>query len=272
MVSELLRWGAARLRDLPEPGREARRALALACGANGVLPPKLSPLEAGRYRRLVEARARGIPWPALEGTTAFLDFEVFVPPGVFIPRPETEELAELACRVWRELPGHPRALDWGTGSGVLALALARARPDGEVWAVDASRRAVAATRRNAQRLGVRLHVRRSPSFSCVPGQFHLIVANPPYVPSSCIPLLPADVKNFDPKRALDGGPDGLRWIRELLGRGPDHLVPGGFLLMEIGRDQRERVLRLAQTAGLWVEARVLPDLSGKPRFFWGRRC
>lgn len=271
-VLGLLRWAAERLRNLPEPAREARRALALACGANGTLPGKLSPFEVGRFRRIVEARACGVPWPALEGTTAFLDFEVLVPPGVFIPRPETEELGELALKVWQDLPGSARALDWGTGSGVLALALAKAKPEAEVWAVDISSRAVAAARRNAQRLGVRLHVRRSQSFSHVTGKFHLIVANPPYVPTPLIPHLPAEVRNWEPRRALDGGADGLHWIRELLFRGPEFLLPGGLLLMEIGHDQKEAVLRLAQAAGLWAEARVLPDLSGKPRFFWGRRC
>lgn len=252
--------------------REARRALVLACGADGLLPERLSPFEAGRFRRLVEARARGLPWPVLEGSTAFLDFEVLVPPGVFVPRPETEELAELALRVWRELPGRPRALDWGTGTGVLALALAKARPEAEVWALDVSARAVATARRNAQRLGLRLRVLRSPSFARVSEKFHLIVANPPYVPTPQIPALPKDVRACDPRRALDGGPDGLRWIRELLERGPEFLFPGGFLLMEIGHDQGRAVLDLAGRVGAWAEARILRDLSGKPRFFWGRRC
>ncbi len=268
----LLRWAAARLREWPEPAREARRALSLACGANGVLPTQLTPWEVCRFRRIVEARARGVPWPALEGTTAFLDFEVLVPPGVFIPRPETEELGELALQVWRDLPDSARALDWGTGTGVLALALARARPEAEVWALDVSRRAVAAAGRNAQRLGVRLHLLRSQSFARVQGAFHLIVANPPYVPTPHLSRLPADVKHQDPRRALDGGPDGLRWIRELIVHGPRFLLPGGYLLMEIGPDQGGAVLRLAKAVGLWSEARVLPDLSGQPRFFWGRRC
>lgn len=221
---------------------------------------------------MVEARARGLPWPALEGTTAFLDFEVLVPPGVFVPRPETEELAELALRVWREFPDRPRALDWGTGTGVLALALAKARPEAEVWALDVSARAVAAARRNAQRLGLPLKVLRSQSFARVSGKFHLIVANPPYVPTPQLPSLPREVRICDPRGALDGGPDGLRWIRELLEQSPDFLYPGGFLLMEIGHDQGEAVLKRAAQAGAWAEARVLRDLSGKPRFFWGRRC
>ncbi|MEN3010060.1 MAG: peptide chain release factor N(5)-glutamine methyltransferase [Candidatus Bipolaricaulaceae bacterium] len=271
-TEELLRWGAARLRDLADPGREARRALALACGADGLLPERLGPYEVQRFRRLVEARARGLPWPALEGSTAFLDFEVLVPPGVFVPRPETEELAELALRIWRDLPGSPRALDWGTGTGVLALALARARPTAEVWALDVSARAVAAARRNAQRLGLRLHLLRSHGFARVPGKFQLIVANPPYVPTAQLARLPRDVRAVDPRRALDGGPDGLRWIRALLRESPEFLTPEGFLLMEIGHDQGEAVLRLAHAAGAWKEARVLRDLAGRPRFFWGQRC
>lgn len=271
-VSELLAWAKSKLSGKADPAREARRALALATGEDLLARERLSPFERGRFRRIVEARARGVPWPALEGTTGFLDFEVLVPPGVFIPRPETEELGELAIREFRKAPPFPRALDIGTGTGVLAIALARARPDGEVWAVDISPKAIRAARRNAERLGVRLVLRRSDLFSGVEGKFHLIVANPPYVGEEELAKLPKEVRAFDPRRALDGGKDGLALALRIVGEAPDYLWPGGVLLLEIGPKQKEALLRVAWDSGKWAEALVLPDLSGRPRFFLGRRC
>jgi len=272
-VSELLAWAKRKLAGNADPVREARRALSLATG-KGPLPPgeRLSPFERGRFRRIVEARARGVPWPLLEGITDFLDFEVLVPPGVFIPRPETEELAELAVREFRKAPPSPRALDIGTGTGVLAIALARARPDGEVWAVDISPKALRAARRNAERLGVKIELRRSDLFSRVEGKFHLIVANPPYVAEEELSKLPREVRAFDPRRALDGGKDGLALASRIVEEAPNHLEPHGVLLLEISPEQKEALLRLARDMGKWGEVLVLSDLSGRPRFFLGRRC
>ncbi|MGB9861319.1 MAG: peptide chain release factor N(5)-glutamine methyltransferase, partial [Candidatus Bipolaricaulaceae bacterium] len=200
------------------------------------------------------------------------DFEVLVPPGVFIPRPETEGLGELAVREFRKAPPSPRALDIGTGTGVLAIALARARPDGEVWAVDISPKALRAARRNAERLGVKIELRRSDLFSRVEGKFHLIVANPPYVAEEELSKLPREVRAFDPRRALDGGKDGLALASRIVEEAPNHLEPHGVLLLEISPEQKEALLRLARDMGKWGELLVLSDLSGRPRFFLGRRC
>ncbi|MBC7318239.1 peptide chain release factor N(5)-glutamine methyltransferase [Candidatus Bipolaricaulota bacterium] len=272
-VGELLDWAREKLAHFPEPLREARQALLLATGERHLeRNERLSPFTRGRFRRIVEARARGVPWPVLEGVTGFLDFEVLVPPGVFIPRPETEELAELAVTEFQKAPKGARALDIGTGTGVLAIALARARPDGEVWAVDISSRALRAARRNAQRLGVKIKVRRSNLFSAVEGKFHLIVANPPYVAKEAWKTLPSDVRNFDPKAALDGGKNGLYFLTRLVREAPDFLVSGGVLLLELAPSQGERVLAEAESTGKWRECSVLPDLSGRPRFFRGYRC
>ncbi len=271
-VGEYLRWAKEKLKN-GDPLREARKALFLATG-EFAFPEKarLTPWERARFRRIVEARARGVPWPVLEGVTGFLDFEVLVPPGVFIPRPETEELAELAIQFFHEFPHSPRALDMGTGTGVLAIALAKARPDAEVWAVDKSFRALRAAKRNAQRLGVTLHLLRSDGFSQVSGKFHLIVANPPYVSQEEWRKLPKEVRNFDPRLALEGGKDGLSFVRRIFRESPDFLLPGGMLLLEIAPSQKDAVLHLAQASGAWAETRVYPDLSGKDRFFVGRRC
>ena len=257
---------------VPTPEREARHLFLLAGGEVEADPWAEVPCGVGRrYRALVEARARRVPRPLLEGETGFLDFEVRVCPGVFVPRPETEELAERAVALLRALPPSPRALDLGTGTGALAIALARARPDAWVLAVDASPRAVACARRNVGRLGLagRVEVRRSDWFSEVSGRFDLLVSNPPYVARGELGALEPEVRRYEPRRALDGGEDGLDAVRTILAGAPEHVVPGGMVLLEIGHGQGEAVLRLARGA-LWAEARIEPDLSGRERFFIGR--
>ncbi|MCR4391262.1 MAG: peptide chain release factor N(5)-glutamine methyltransferase [Candidatus Acetothermia bacterium] len=260
---------------IPAPAREARRLLALAIGAPYLLlgPDDPVPVLAHRrYLRLLAARARRVPLPLLEGGTGFLDFEVAVRPGVFIPRPETEELAERAIRILQGFPFPPAALDLGTGTGVLAIALARARPDARVVAVDVDGRAVACARGNVRRLGLdrRIEVRRSDWFSRVSERSHLVVSNPPYVPTGDIPRLDPEVRRFEARRAVDGGPDGLSAVRALLSQVGDHLWPGGAVLVEIGHGQGTAVLQFARRCPGLVEMAVKRDLAGKERFFVGR--
>lgn len=255
------------------PVREARRLLAFAAGSSLIaMGPKVPASVGGRYRMLVEARARRVPFPLLEGRTGFLDFDVAVRPGVFVPRVETEELAERAVSALRSLPFPPCALDLGTGTGVIALAMAQARPDVAVVAVDVSPRAVACAQRNVRThgLGARIEVRRSDWFSSVPERFHLVVANPPYVARPDLAKLEPEVRRYDPWRALDGGTDGLSSIRKILAEAPRHLFAGGAVLVEIGHDQGVAILQLARAAQEWVETRVERDIAGKERFFIGR--
>ncbi len=252
---------------VPSPEREARALWVLAGGAPWEMAgPNFV---RRRYRALLAARARRVPRPLLEGEIGFLDFDVRVWPGVFIPRPETEELAERAVQLFRSLP--PRALDLGTGTGVLAIALARARPKATVLAVDRSPRALACARANVRRLGLegRIQVQNSDWFSSVEGRFGLVVSNPPYVARGDLPRLPPEVRRYEPRRALDGGEDGLDAIREILEGAPAHLFPGGWLLLEIGDGQGEVVLRFAD-GGAWAEARVERDFAGRERFFLAR--
>ena len=259
----------------PSPVREARRLFALAAGSRSASAgggDHGAWVAGRRYRLLLAARFRRVPFPMLEGETGFLDFDVAVRPGVFIPRPETEELAERAISVLLTLPPHPRVLDLGTGTGALALALARARADARVVAVDVSPRALACARRNARSLGVkdRLEVRRSDWFSSVSERFHLIVANPPYIARSDLASLDPEVREFEPRRALDGGPDGMSAICHILSQASTHLLPGGTVLVEIGGGQAREVLRFAREGLPLVETGVERDLSGKERFFIGQ--
>ena len=258
-----------------QPAREARRLLALAL----VEPfPALGPDDPlprfylRRFRSLVECRRRGVPFPLLEGRVGFLDFELKVRPGVFVPRPETEELAERAMAVARTLPPQPKALDLGTGTGALAIAMARARPDIKVLAVDRSQKALSCAAWNVRSLGLadRVELRRSSWFFAIEGKFHLIVANPPYIPRKALSKLPREVRNFDPRAALDGGEGGLRAIKHIVAHAPRYLHQGGWLLIEIGDGQGKEVMRFAQEGLGLVETEVERDLAGKERFFLAR--
>ncbi len=255
------------------PAREARRLLALAAFGEFFGPGERLPRAVrGRFSRLVEARARGVPVPVLEGRTGFLDFELKVWPGVLIPRPETEELAELAIQVAQGLPPGARALDLGTGTGALACALACAHPHLRVVAVDIDPRALACARWNVAYLGLRgrVEVRRSDWFSHVSERFHLIVSNPPYVPREELSSLPPEVRCFEARKALDGGEGGLEVAKEILRQALGYLVSGGWLLLELAPGQGEEVIRFAQATRCLVETRVKKDLAGKERFFIGR--
>jgi len=232
-----------------------------------VLPPTL----VRRFRQFLAARERGVPLAYLTGHTGFLDFELWVGPGVLIPRPETEELAELGLSL---LPaGRPvRCLDLGTGSGALALAVARAFPEASVLAVDTSTRALAYARRNVRALGLsgRVEVRRSDWYATVSGRFDLIVANPPYVRTEELATLPREIFDHEPRRALDGGPDGLCALEAVIAGLPAYLKPGGWAAIELGDGQGADAQRLANRAGLLVETSMVRDLRGKERFLQAR--
>lgn len=215
---------------------------------------------------------RGVPVPVLEGRTGFLDFELKVWPGVLVPRPETEELAERAISVARALPPGAEALDLGTGTGALAIALARACRHLRVLAVDIDPRALSCARWNAACHGLedRLEVRRSDWFSRIRESFHLIVANPPYVAREELARLPREVRKFESRRALDGGTRGLEAPMRVLAGAATHLRPGGWFLMEIAPSQAGELLRFANRHTTLVETWVEKDLAGKERFLIGR--
>ncbi|QAA77024.1 MAG: Peptide chain release factor N(5)-glutamine methyltransferase [Candidatus Bipolaricaulis sibiricus] len=255
--------------------RESRRLFALAAGSAGGVLDLTGPVPSAirrRYWVLVGARRRRVPVPLLEGETGFLDFDLRTRPGVFVPRPETEELADRARSVLSSLPPQPRVLDLGTGTGALAIALARQRADASVVAVDVSPRALSCARRNVRLHGLqdRVEVRRSDWFANVPETFHVIVGNPPYVRRGDLRALEPEVGRYEPLRALDGGWDGLAAIREIVASAPAHLFSGGTLLLEIGAGQGATVLEFAGQVPGWVETSVERDWSNRERFFRGR--
>jgi len=248
-----------------------------------ILEPRrrLTQAEFGRYLALLERRERREPLAYLLGTREFWSLPLAVSSGVLIPRPETETLVEAALAACAEVspPASDRhvILDLCTGTGAIAIALARELPEARVFATDISRRALRIARTNAEAHGVadRVIFLRGNLWRALDGvmpgrQADLIVSNPPYIPTSAIEALMPEVQ-WEPRRALDGGPDGLRFHREIIATAPRHLRPGGFLLVEIGADQAAAVTRVVQATGSFQACQVHQDLAGRDRVIAARR-
>jgi len=234
----------------------------------------LTPEEAEDLAALAERRSAREPLQLLLGTTPFCSATLDLEPGVFIPRPETECLVEAVLRSLHAERG--TLLELGTGTGAIAIALLHALPEWTGAAVDRSPQAVRLARRNAARNGLtgRLHVdegdfRQPTALQPVGRPYDVVVSNPPYVRSADIPGLMPEVRDHDPADALDGGPDGLDALRDLAVGIPLWLRPDGLAAVEIGADQADESLGIMRP--FLDDARVLPDLAGRPRILMGSR-
>jgi len=221
-----------------------------------------------RYRNLVRRRAGHEPVAYLIGRRAFWDLDLEVAKGVLIPRPETEHLVEAALG-WCTVQGDRllRIVDVGTGSGAIAAALAKHVANGRVAATDLSATALAIARRNMVRAGLVLRVSliRADLLEALAGPLDLIAANLPYIPRAEIGALDADIRDYEPRMALDGGLDGLDLIRRLLARAPAVLAKPGLLLLEIDHRQAKQVARLCGCHLPDADVRVIPDYAGLGR-------
>ncbi len=234
----------------------------------------LDPAVAGRYNQLIERRAAGEPVAYLTGHKEFMGLDFLVGPRVLIPRPETELLVEHALELLKRWTGPAVAVDVGTGSGAVAVSLARLAPGCAVYATDVSEGALAAARENAGPQGVAVHFSHGDLLEPLrevlpPGTVAVIAANLPYIPAGDIPGLPREVRDFEPRKALDGGPDGLDLYRRLAPQALELLARGGHLLMEISPGQARDILRI--TAAPHWETAVFNDLAGLPRLASARK-
>jgi len=233
----------------------------------------LSPAVLSRYEAAVARRRRREPLQQILGWEEFCGVRVAVTADVLVPRPETETLVEWALALLPPAGAVTRrVVDVGTGSGCIACALAAARPDLRVVAIDASPVAAHVARRNVSALGLdgRVSVFVSDLFSAL-GRVNadLIVANPPYLPTRVLGHLAPEVVTHEPTLALDGGVDGLAVIRRLVLAAADRLGPGGALVLETGGgDQVAEVVALMRGAGL-VDVVTRRDLAGVERFVAG---
>lgn len=222
----------------------------------------------GKFKELVRRRVEGCPVAYLVGQKEFFSLVFEVSPAVLIPRPDTEILALETLRLAKALP-EATALDLGTGSGAIAVALAKNHAGLRVTAVDLSAEALAVAARNAKKHGVaeRVVFLQGDLFAPLPAgaRFDFIVSNPPYIPTSALPLLPPGVRDFEPKAALDGGPSGYQVIERLIAGAPAFLKPKGHLLLEIGIDQEQPVRERLARSGYYAEPATLADYAGHPR-------
>ncbi|PSO55490.1 MAG: peptide chain release factor N(5)-glutamine methyltransferase [Cyanobacteria bacterium QH_10_48_56] len=216
-----------------------------------------------------------VPVQHLVGVTPWRNFSLRVSPDVFIPRPETEYLIELAVRATEA--GYSQHLasgnwvDLGTGSGAIALGLAQAFPEATIHAVDSGTAALTMAQQNAENLGFSKRIQFYQGdwwepFASLKGRVSGMVSNPPYIPTHLLPQLQPEVGHHEPHQALDGGSDGLDSIRHLVKTSPHYLSPGGVWLTEMMAGQAEAVTQLLQQEGSYAQVQIFPDLAGIDRF------
>ncbi|WP_421844907.1 peptide chain release factor N(5)-glutamine methyltransferase [Mycobacterium sp.] len=223
-----------------------------------------------RYHHLVAARSRRVPLQHLTGTAWFGPVRLHVGPGVFIPRPETE--AMLAWAAAQPLPARPVIVDVFTGSGALAVAMARHLPAARIFAIDDSEAALGYARRNVEGTDVEL-VRADVTVSGLlpelDGQADLLVANPPYVPDDA--ALEPEVAQHDPKHAVFGGADGMGLVAVVVALAARWLRPGGQFAVEHDDSTSTLTADLVGSTGFFDEVRAHKDLAGRPRFVTARK-
>jgi release factor glutamine methyltransferase len=227
--------------------------------------------ELGAFRELFKRRRAGEPVAYLLGEREFFGIALRVTSNVLIPRPDTEKLVEVALERTRARSMLGRALDLCTGSGCVAIAFAKRRPTWSVTASDISPDAVLVATDNAHRTGAirNLRVLQGSLFEPVQDErFDLVTANPPYIPAGEIAELPIDVRDFEPRLALDGGPDGLDLVRSIVGKAPQHLSSGGLLALEIAWDQCVAARAILEDAG-YRDVELAQDLGGRDRVVSG---
>lgn len=244
----------------------------------GTLPVRrgepLPPAAARRLEGMVARRVAGEPLQYVTGWAPFGPLRLEVGPGVFVPRPETEVVAERAARHLAESTHRaPVAVDLCTGSGAIACFLAEEVPGARVLATEVDPGALVWAQRNLRDRPVELLEGDldEPLPADLEGGVDVLVANVPYVPAGAFPLLPRDVREHEPRVALDGGPGGLDVLRRMVAGAPRWLAPGGWLVCEIGADQGEAATALLEEQGL-VAVGVRPDLAGRDRVIEGRRA
>ncbi|MHA7190994.1 peptide chain release factor N(5)-glutamine methyltransferase [Arthrobacter sp. MDT2-16] len=269
-MEEALRAAERRLREagVPSPRVDAEllaaHLLGVSRGRLRALALTGAPVPEG-YRALVDERARRVPLQHLTGTAWFRRVELAVGPGVFVPRPETETVAQLVIDRAATLDA-PRIVDLGTGSGAIAAAVADEVPGADVYAVELSDLALAWAGPNLKPFGV--HLVQGDLATALPehdGSFDIVVSNPPYIPADAVPVEP-EVAEHDPRMALyGGGVDGMELPRAAAVTAARLLVPGGYFVMEHAEVQAPWVAAFLGKMGTWSAVTTHQDLGGRDR-------
>jgi release factor glutamine methyltransferase len=260
--------------EVPSPRPDAEL---LACFSVGVdrreLAGRLDDPAPSGFADLVRRRAEREPLQHLTGRAYFRTLTLAVGPGVFVPRPETELVAQAAIDLVAGDPAdHPVVVDLGAGSGAISLSIAAEVPRARVHAVEVDDRALRWLRANAEGGAVTVH--QADLSDCLPelgGQVDLVVSNPPYIPDAAVPCDP-EVARHDPSVALYSGVDGLDHIRRVAVTARRLLRPGGWVVVEHADQQGESAPAVFETGGGWVDVRDHLDLNGRPRYVTARRA
>lgn len=225
------------------------------------------------FEALIARRSNREPLAYLLGTVNFRGLTLEVGPGALVPRPETEVTAERGIARARERGPRPTVVDVGTGTGALALAISAEVPQARVFATESSGAARGWALRNLARTGLRVTLLPGhllePLHPALGGAVDLVISNPPYVPEAEWAALPDEVRKFEPREALVGGPDGLDAVIRILEDVPRWLTHGGWLVLEIAPEHAERVSKLLDVVG-YTDVTVTPDLAGRDRVVEGR--
>lgn len=285
-ISSLVDWGGdwLSLAGVENPRSEAELLLAEAISAKRQdlwLHPgrKLDEEEMARWQNFIERRSAREPFAYIVGRKEFWSLEFKVNPEVLTPRPETEILIECLIEISKKGPGRDdlTILDMGTGSGNIAVATAIEFPASSVIAIDISSGAIAVARENiiSHGLSDRIRLVQSDLFAGLEpektGKFDYILSNPPYIKSCEIDKLMPEVRDHEPRSALDGGVSGLDFYERIIGESCSMLKREGFLIMEIGSDQAEAVIQLIENRGGYEVPHVRPDYSGRDRIISVKR-
>lgn len=273
-IGKLLDWTARYLgekgSEFPRLDAEVLLAQSLECRRIDLYARYLDPADEDvrqRFRELVRKRVEGCPVAYLVGRKEFFSLEFEVDPAVLIPRPESEFVVMECLRLAKPM-AEPTVLDIGTGSGNLVVAIARQHPGARLTAIDQSAAALAVAGRNAHKHQVagRIRFLEGDLFAPLPAdeQFDFIISNPPYIATEEIARLAPGVRDYEPRLALDGGPDGYAVFDRLIAGARPHLKPGGHLIVEIGAPQEGPARSRLQREGYAV-ADTIHDYSGHPR-------
>lgn len=273
----VLDWTTKRFSDagISSARLEAQLLLAHVLGCSRVqlytgFDKPLAEAELTGYRELIRRRLGGEPVAYLVSEHEFWGLPFHVDPSVLVPRPDTETVIEVARSTRADRTAPCRVLDLCTGSGAIAISLAKELPAARVVATDISEAAVALAKKNVERNGMadRIEVRAGDLWDVVAGEtFDLIASNPPYIASAIIPTLSAEVR-CEPAIALDGGADGLQFYDRICAAARGHLTPGGALVVEHGYDQADAVRERFLAAG-FEHVALVHDLGKNPRVTWG---
>ncbi|MGC9259844.1 MAG: peptide chain release factor N(5)-glutamine methyltransferase [Phycisphaerae bacterium] len=280
-IGELLQWTTAFFTrsgiDEARLSAELLLTHALSCSRMALytrfdqIPP---PDQIAAFREMVKQRKEHVPVAYLIGKAWFYSLEFAVTPDVLIPRPDTETMVEQVIRLARLTTSWetPEILDLCTGSGCIAIALAKNLPTARITASDISRAALQVAEKNAatHEVAARIHfisgdLLEPAAALSPPIQFHIIVCNPPYIVTDKIAELMPEVAQHEPRLALDGGADGLEFYRRIAAQAGELLAPDGVLIVESAFDQTVEVEKLLVASGIFHASRIMRDVAGHPR-------